>query len=792
MKTILFFSTNPLSDGEVRCVEKMCAVNGLMPSDYSFVSCAHIQPHMINDTIGCIMPMGNSALRTFQEADSCDKWRGSILYHHGFERKYIPLVHPGVMIKNWEYMPLCTFDIARAWQEAQTPYSKEHRNLIVAPTYEQVCDYLSDILHHPERFVSFDTETSNNMPTALGFAWQKYEALCIPFVRNEGLTTVDYWTVEQETSIWKMCKEVLEHRDIRKIAQNISYDGTVLWWNYPHIQVNNLWMDTMCAHHTRYLEFPKGLATLCSMYTKYPYYKSMRNTTSDVEFWQYNGLDACITWECAFEIEKDCKEFGVWDFYQQHINPLLPLIVKMQLFGVRIDKDKVQSLTMMYDQMREVKQAALDAYLLEQYNTTLNVNSPKDKARLFYQVMKLPIQRKRVKNEKGDFPVTTDEHAMEVLEKKSGSPVFQYIREITHCKNIISTYLTDLYGDDGRSRCSYLVGGDAEGDGGTETGRLSSRTSIFDTGTNLQNIPPAVRSVFVADPGYILIESDLSQAEARIVAYESEEQNLINLFETGGDIHKSNASWIFNVPQDKVTHEQRQIAKKQVHGFDYGMGERATAIHAGISVAEAMRVRNLYFTQNPGIRVWQRGIESELNRSRTLTNVFGAKRTFYGRWGDSLSRVAYAYKPQSTVAQLLNLIMLKFHTQYPWIPILLQVHDSFVCEVPIEEVHMWVDMIKQCYKYPLTINHRTFTIPGDIKLGHTWGTMEKWEKSDYARTYTLSYSNSHEFVLCHKCNNNRLHYISDNASMIKMCCNQCFHTVSVQEQQDKLEMREVL
>jgi DNA polymerase-1 len=335
--------------------------------------------------------------------------------------------------------------------------------------------------------------------------------------------------------------------------------------------------------------------------------------------------------------------------------------------------------------------------------------------------MKLP---KQVNRKTG--ALSADEKTLTKLSQKHPSPIFDYILNIRKKEKIVGTYLTDMYSTDNRCRCSYLVGGDNAGEGGTETGRISSRVSIFGTGTNLQNIPPGVcREMFIADPGHVILEGDLSQAEVRIVAYEAEELGLIGIFETNGDVHKRNACWMYGVTEDKVTNDMRQAAKKQVHGFDYGMGAKGAAYHAGISEIDAQIVMNKYFTAYPNIRTWQRCIESELGKDRTLTNCFGAKRIFFGRWGNSLFREAYAYKPQSTVALLLNHVMLGFHLRYPNIPILLQSHDAFACEVPEAELTLWAERMKECFEVSLTIKRRTFKIPCEMKWGKNWGKMEK-------------------------------------------------------------------
>jgi len=284
---------------------------------------------------------------------------------------------------------------------------------------------------------------------------------------------------------------------------------------------------------------------------------------------------------------------------------------------------------------------------------------------------------------------------------------------------ILSTYLEVNLDDDKRIRCSYLIHG-------TETGRLSSRQTLRGTGTNLQNIPSGdIRRLFIADSGCVLINADLSQAEARVVAYLANETRLIRVFEGGGDIHRKNAANIFGCPEEEVTDEQRQLAKRVVHASNYGMGPRTFAKQIGCSEAEAKRLLNRYFATYPGIRNWHVAVADELRRKRQLTNPFGRKRVFFGRWGDSLTKEGLAFVPQSTVADIVNEAIIELDRA--GYMVLLQVHDSLVVQVRTEALEEGVDRIRKALTKPIEINGRVLTIPVDVKVGKNWEDMEKWK-----------------------------------------------------------------
>jgi DNA polymerase-1 len=280
----------------------------------------------------------------------------------------------------------------------------------------------------------------------------------------------------------------------------------------------------------------------------------------------------------------------------------------------------------------------------------------------------------------------------------------------------MSTYLTD---EGERIRCSYVVGG-------TKTGRLSSRESIFGSGTNLQNIPKGVcRRMFIPDEGKVFIEADLSQAEARVVAYLSGEEKLIELFEGGGDVHKQVAAWIYSKDVCQVEGQERELAKRLVHASNYGIGPRTFAHHAGIKEGEARVLLQRYFDTFPKIKEWHLRTQASLSKSKTLVTPMGRKRHFYGRWGDQLFREVYAYVPQSTVADVLNLAMIRFNCMSVDEQIMLQIHDAFVIQTPKDKVESSIGKLRGAFCITVTINSYEFVIPVGIKVGNNWDNMKK-------------------------------------------------------------------
>lgn len=688
-----------------------------------------------------VVALGNEALRALTGERGITNWRGSILFNKEIGCKIIPTIHPAALLRSWNNIPLVMFDFKRIREESKSPeYSLRNREFILRPLYETLMYELSRL--KKVKKISFDVETDEDGHiTVIALAPDPWHALSIPFTNSSG---APYWRLEEEIEIWKQVKEIMEDEEIGKIAQNAQFDIIMMLINPYHTHVKGLVFDTMCGHHTVYPEMAaseeespggkrkhsigggKSLGLLCSIYTRQPYYKHWGKSGTDEIFWRYNCMDACVTYECADVIEKEMKEFGVFGFYYKLVHPLIPILLEMQMRGVLID----QSVRMSAMEMYEKETVELEEKLSGAVGRIVNVMSPKQLKDLLYVELNLPPQYK-----KGTTQLTTNEEALENLANKFNSPIFDLILGIRQNRKLIGTYLNDAGGDDGRMRCSYVIGG-------TETGRLSSRQSVFRSGTNLQNIPPGVcRRMFVADEGKVFIEADLSQAEARVVAYLSEEERMIEIFEKGGDIHQLTADSLptsfmpSGSAYENVPNPRRLFAKKHVHAFNYGEGEWTFARRAQIDRKTAGAIRDRYFDMFPRIKAWHLSIQSRLGKSRTMTTPMGRKRTFFGLWGDQLFRKAYAFVPQSTVADVLNLALIRLdsltnsgkYTTFAKPEPMLQIHDAFVvqCGNDITSIDQTILIIREVFNIPIYINGKTLTMPIDIKVGKNWDEMEK-------------------------------------------------------------------
>lgn len=686
----------------------------------------------INSSINRINPrvvicLGEHATKLITGRTGISHWRGSIL-HNTDGRKCIPSYHPSSIAKEWTFRQTALVDFQRALRESSFPeIRRQERIYEIARTIEETRRLLGTFYGGSQRQgcsdirystsireeclnVAFDIETESGQITSIAFAPDNRPdwAVCIPFWFG---SSGSLWSAEEEVEIWGLIKALLTDERIGKIAHNGSYDIEFIQRTLG-FRVTPFAFDTMLGVHTLYLELPKALAYAVSIYTDHPYYKGDIHSKDMDTYFRYNATDACLTMEIATKLMAELKEEGLWEFYKEYVHSLWEPLMEMSLKGVKFDYLRKNSIKKRMQEEVATLQRNLDAAV----GHAINTNSPKQMKEWLYQELKYKPKTKRKKGSVEET-ITADEEALEDLYRETKDENLKTVLKIRERQKVISTYLEVTLDEDKRIRCNYSITG-------TETGRLSSSKTARGTGTNLQNVPPGpVRSLFIPDPGKVFINADLSQAEARVVAYISNESRLIRVFEEGGDIHRKNASNIFRVSESEVTDEQRQMAKRVVHASNYGMGPITFAKQCDIPASEAKRLLNQYFATYPEIANWQLSIASQLRSRRYLTTPFGRKRYFFNRYNEGLVKEGLAFIPQSTVADIVGKALVCAHRK--GIELLLQVHDSLLVQTSAERVQETCEILKECLSTPIEINGKVLVIPTDVKVGMNWEDMKK-------------------------------------------------------------------
>lgn len=254
---------------------------------------------------------------------------------------------------------------------------------------------------------------------------------------------------------------------------------------------------------------------------------------------------------------------------------------------------------------------------------------------------------------------------------------------------------------------------------------------------------PNVRKLFVPDLGYVMFEADLKGADAQVVAWEMEDDDLKAAFRAGVDIHVKNAEDMWGSEFTRLAEgsyardHKRQECKHTVHGIHYGCTPRTTAIQRGWLVSEAERFHRRWMSLHPGVDLYHSRVRNSLAKDRTIRNAFGFRRVFFDRI-DSCFTEALAWIPQSTVALTTFYGALQLERRYwpeqqerGWFPdprnpegILLQTHDSINPQFHKDRLPSTPEIKKTLevvipYPDPLII-------PWDLKrTTKSWGEMEK-------------------------------------------------------------------
>ena len=361
--------------------------------------------------------------------------------------------------------------------------------------------------------------------------------------------------------------------------------------------------------------------------------------------------------------------------------PILPVLIKMSLSGIKIDKNKIRNLSKIVSKQIET----ISAKIYEQSGIEFNLNSPKQLSGILYEKLDLPVLKKTPKG-----APSTDASVLEELSKKH--EIAKYLLEYREIEKIRSTYIDGLSSDivKGKVHSHFNLYG-------TSTGRLSSEKP------NLQNIPTKtdlgrkIKEFFIAPSGKSFVLADYSQIELRVLAHMSKDSSMKKILsEREKDIHIETASRIFNVNLDEVSYEMRRKAKEINFGLLYGMESYGLAKNLGISKKEADTLIDSYFVQFPKVKEYLAEIVSSAKDTGYTETVYGRKRYIPELQSQNKQifslgkRMAMNAPIQGTASDIVKLAMIqidkvlesKFHDAF----LVLQVHDEIVVECSDKDV----------------------------------------------------------------------------------------------------------
>ena len=412
------------------------------------------------------------------------------------------------------------------------------------------------------------------------------------------------------------------------------------------------------------------------------------------------------------KLEKELKKIGSLKLFNEIEMPLVEVLAEMQYTGVYADQKEIlkfgNSLSSKIEELR------IDIYNLA--GKEFNINSPKQLGEILFEDLKLPVYKK---NKSG---YSTD---VDVLEKlKDKHPIIEKILDYRQLVKLNSTYAQGLMSHINEktgkihTRFHQTV---------TATGRLSS------TEPNLQNIPTRtdlgkkIRKVFKAEKGKILIDSDYSQIELRVLAHISNDEIMINAFNQDQDIHTICASQIFNVPVDKVSKQLRSRAKAVNFGIVYGISDFGLSEQTGINIKEAKEYIEQYLEKYSGIKNYMDNIVESAKKTGYTETMFGRRRYIpeiksnnymVRKFGE---RAAMNTPIQGTAADIMKIAMIKVYKRMKAenlkSRIILQIHDELLVEAPLDEA----DEIKKILHEEMESAAKlSVPLKVEIEQGNSW------------------------------------------------------------------------
>ena len=422
-------------------------------------------------------------------------------------------------------------------------------------------------------------------------------------------------------------------------------------------------------------------------------------------------LNAYFSYLGYTTLSNTLKEEKMAELYETIELPLVVVLYDMERYGIKVDKESLKE----YGERLNVRILELEKEIYELSGEEFNINSPKQLGEILFEKLGL----KGGKKTKTGYSTSAD-----VLEKqKDEHPIIEKILEYRQLTKLKSTYadgLAAFIGEDNRihSKFNQTI---------TATGRISS------TEPNLQNIPVRmelgrqIRKVFVPEDGYVFVDADYSQIELRILAHMSQDEKLIEAYNTDQDIHKITASQVFHVPLNEVTPQLRRNAKAVNFGIVYGISSFGLSQDLSITKKEAGEYIERYFTTYPQIKEYLDGLVESAKKNGYVTTMYGRKRpipeisssNFMQRsFGE---RIAMNSPIQGTAADIIKLAMIRVSNALKESNLksrlLLQVHDELLIECKADEVEVVKDILQNEMMKAAKL---AVSLEVDMHVGNSW------------------------------------------------------------------------
>lgn len=579
---------------------------------------------------------------------------------------------------------------------------------------------INDLLQ--QSIICFDSETTSlDELTAevvgLSFAYKPTEAYYVPFPANQ----------EEAKLMMMEFKPLFENDAIVKIGQNIKYDLSILK-NYG-IGLKGKWFDTMLAHYLIDADLRHGMDFLSTNYLNYQPVsietligKKGKNQLSmrDVELEkikEYAAEDADITLQLHNLFAPQLEERNAKKLFEEVEIPLINVLNEIEREGIRVNAQFLNEYSI--ELAKEI--GVLEKRIHELAGLQFNIASPKQLGEVLFDHLKLDPKAKKTKT--GQYQTGED-----VLQGLSEHEIARCILDVRQLQKLKSTYVDALpqliHPKTGRVHTSFNQAVAA-------TGRLSS------TDPNLQNIPiktdkgREIRKAFVPrNDDYVLMSVDYSQIELRVIASIAKEENMIESFVKGIDIHTATAAKVYGKTIEDVTPTERRNAKAVNFGIIYGQSAFGLSQGLGIGRKEAAAIIDEYFKQYPRIKNYMNDmvhfaqehgyVETILGRRRYLRDINSKNFTVRG----FAERNAINAPIQGSAADMIKVAMIKVdaameHSKLDirHSKLILQVHDELLFDVHKSEIEQMKELVKREMENAVKLD---VPIVAEVGIGDNW------------------------------------------------------------------------
>ena len=546
----------------------------------------------------------------------------------------------------------------------------------------ELCDYFLT-----KEILSLDTETTSTSPieaelVGLSFSVEESKAFYVPVPENH----------EEAQKVVELFRPVYENESIMKVGQNIKYDLEVLM-KYG-INLKGQLFDTMIAHYLIQPELRHNMDYMAEVYLNYqtihideligPKGKNQRSmrSLSPTQVYEYAAEDADITLKLKNILEPKLKEANVESLFYEIEMPLVPVLAEMEMNGVLIDTESLKETSRLFTE----RLVEIERHIYELAGEEFNISSPKQVGDILFGKMQIIEKPKKTKT--GQY--VTSEEVLQQLRHKH--PIVDDILNFRGLKKLLGTYVDALpkliNPQTGHIHTSF-------NQTVTATGRLSS------SDPNLQNIPvrgedgKEIRKCFIPEKDCLFFSADYSQIELRVMAHLSQDENMINAFREGYDIHAATASTIYKKGIDEVTRDERTKSKRANFGIIYGITVFGLAERLDIERAEAKQLIDGFFQTFPQVHdymersketVREKGYaETIFHRRRYLPDILSRNATVRG----FAERNAINAPIQGSAADIIKVAMVRIYNRFKQEGIrskmILQVHDELNFSVYPEE-----------------------------------------------------------------------------------------------------------